>query len=110
MKRGDDVGGELRALVERALGRAHRPQDELRAAGGRVLLEALAHELGGPERRTAGARGSVYASGRDEGRRQGAGGGGIRVEAVVEENSEVISRNLAFRFGGERLRLVHTEP
>src|SRR5207237_5743138 len=66
MKSRDDVGGELRELIERALGRAHRPQDELGAAAGHVLLEPLTHEVGGPEGRAAGQRGVVDAPARDE--------------------------------------------
>src|SRR5438477_346838 len=109
VKGGDDLFGELLQLLEHPVGRAHRPGDELRAAGGRVFLEALAQQRGRAEGRARLERRVVHAVSRDERSGQGAGGGPVGGEAEVHERAEVIDGALAARLGGEPLRLRHAD-
>src|SRR5437879_596802 len=82
-------------LIEHPVGRAERPEDELRAAGRDVLFEALAYDRRRPERRAPLHRRGIGATRRQQRRSDGARGGRVGVEVVVEEGPEVVDRHLA---------------
>src|SRR5204862_7491043 len=77
-----------------------------RSAGGDVLFEPLAHEVGRSEGRALGHCWLVHTPARHEWRSGGARPGRVVVEVVVEQGAEVVDRDFAAGLLRERQNLA----